>query len=113
MRLLLLVLIALTAFIQYPLWWGRGGWLRVQELEKQIVAQQETVKALEARNNALSAEVQDLVTGVAAVEERARTEMGMVREGEVFVELLTPNQPLPPPYVPPARNSGTARNSTR
>lgn len=105
MRLLLLVLVALTAFIQYPLWWGKGGWLRVQQLEQQITARQEEIRALEARNNALMAEVQDLGTGVDAVEERARTEMGMVRDGEVFVELLRPDQPLPPPFVPPARSS--------
>lgn len=95
MRLLLLILIALTVAIQYALWWGKGGWLRVQELQQQVAVQQETNSALEARNNALLAEVHDLKSGTAAVEERARTELGLIREGEVFVEMLAPGQSVP------------------
>ncbi len=95
MRLLLIVLVLLTAFIQYPLWLGKGGWMRVHQLEQQIAAQNETNEALVARNNALAAEVQDLKSGTQAVEERARGEMGMVKEGEVFVQLLGPNEKQP------------------
>lgn len=95
MRLLLIVLVLLTAFIQYPLWLGKGSWLRVHELQLQIAAQNETNEALVARNNALAAEVQDLKSGIQAVEERARGEMGMVKEGEIFVQLLAPNERQP------------------
>lgn len=95
MRLLLLVLIVLTAVIQYPLWWGKGGWLRVHELQKQVAAQHETNAALVARNDALAAEVQDLKSGSQAIEERARADMGMVKEGEVFVQILAPNEKEP------------------
>jgi len=104
MRLLLLCLIILTALIQYPLWWGKGGWLHVRELEEEIVAQQDVNQALMARNAALAAEVQDLRSGTQAVEERARAEMGMIREGEVFVQMLAPDETEPPRApTPPTR----------
>lgn len=95
MRLLLIVLVLLTAMTQYPLWWGKGGWLRVHELEKKAASQRETNEALVARNNALQAEVQDLKSGKAAIEERARSELGMVKEGEVFVQILAPHEHEP------------------
>ncbi|MYN13634.1 cell division protein FtsB [Pusillimonas sp. TS35] len=95
MRLLLIVLVLLTAIIQYPLWWGKGGWLRVHELEGVVAAQEETNAALLARNNALQAEVQDLKSGTAAVEERARAELGMLKEGEIYVQILPPGKSLP------------------
>ncbi|PLC53799.1 cell division protein FtsB [Pollutimonas nitritireducens] len=95
MRLLLIVLVLLTAITQYPLWWGKGGWLRVQELERKATSQQETNEALVARNNALQAEVQDLKSGKAAIEERARAELGMIKEGEVFVQILAPHENEP------------------
>ena len=87
MRLLLIVLVLLTAMTQYPLWWGKGGWLRVHELQAKQQAQEEANEALTARNNALAAEVQDLTAGTDAIEERARTEMGLVQEDEIFVHL--------------------------
>ncbi len=94
MRLLILVLAALTLAIQYPLWWGKGGWMRVHELQKQVAAQQESTQALAARNNALQAEVHDLKSGSSAIEDRARGELGMIREGEYFVQIL-PAAPRP------------------
>lgn len=87
MRLLLIVLLLLTAITQYPLWWGKGGWQRVRELQARIEAQEEINEALTARNNALAAEVQDLTAGTDAIEERARTEMGLIQEDEIFVHL--------------------------
>lgn len=87
MRLLLIVLLLLTAITQYPLWWGKGGWQRVRELQAKIEAQEEINEALTARNNALAAEVQDLTAGTDAIEERARTEMGLIQEDEIFVHL--------------------------
>jgi len=96
MRLLLICLALLTVLIQYPLWWGKGGWLDVWALQKNIAVQQDNNQALAARNAALQAEVQDLRSGTQAVEERARAEMGMIREGEVFVQILAPNEVEPP-----------------
>jgi len=108
MRLTLLCLAVLTVLIQYPLWWGKGGWLHVRELQEKIAAQQDTNQALMARNAALQAEVQDLRSGTQAVEERARAEMGMIREGEVFVQMLAPNETKPPlSQAPPARRSSS------
>src|SRR5690554_1403655 len=92
MRFYVLVLIALALVIQYQLWWGNGGWARVQELQHKAAEQQEVNQALQARNAALRAEVQDLGSGTDAVEERARGELGMVRDGEVFVEFLPQTQ---------------------
>ncbi|HWK63145.1 MAG TPA: cell division protein FtsB [Eoetvoesiella sp.] len=95
MRLLLLVLVLLTLAVQYPLWWGKGGWFRVHELEEKVAAQRDTNEALLARNNALAAEVQDLKTGTSAVEERARGELGMLKQGETYVQILSPNEKEP------------------
>lgn len=95
MRLLFIVLALLTAITQYPLWLGKGGWMRVQELEKKAASQQETNEALLARNNALQAEVQDLKSGKAAIEERARGELGMIKEGEIYVQILAPHEKEP------------------
>ncbi len=88
MRLFFFILIILTLSIQYPLWWGNGGWTRVKELQAQVAGQKETNDALRARNNALAAEVMDLKTGTQAIEERARAEQGMLKEGEIFVQIL-------------------------
>lgn len=88
MRLLGLILLALTLATQYPLWWGKGGWLRLRDLQAQVQAETDGNQALTARNNALQAEVQDLKTGISAVEERARGELNMIREGEYFVQIL-------------------------
>lgn len=92
MRLIFIVLVMLTAIIQYPLWLGKGGWLRVRELEHMLASQQETNEALLARNAAMQAEVQDLKTGTEAVEERARAELGMIKDGELYVQILSPNE---------------------
>ena len=88
MRWLTLSLAALVILIQYPLWLGKGGWLRVWEVDQQIQAQRVTNEKLRARNAALDAEVRDLKQGVEAIEERARSELGMVRQDEVFFQVL-------------------------
>lgn len=84
MRLLAGALVALIAAIQFPLWFGKGGWLRVWEVDRQLQAQRAHNRALEARNAALAAEVRDLKQGLDAVEERARYELGMIRNDEVL-----------------------------
>lgn len=95
MRLLVVILIALVGLIQYPLWLGKGGWFRVWALQSQVAEQREINEGLRARNAALAAEVQDLQTGTGALEERARGDLGMIREGEVFVHIL-PHDAKPP-----------------
>jgi cell division protein FtsB len=95
MRLVTVVLIVLLGLIQYPLWWGHGGWLRVQELERQLAAQQQKNADLKQRNDRLMGEVQDLEQGTDASEERARYELGMIKDSEIFVQFVAPNQPIP------------------
>lgn len=96
MRLVTVVLIALLALIQYPLWWGHGGWLRVHELRQQLDDQLQKNADEKLRNERTAGEVQDLQSGTAAIEERARYEMGMVKDGEVFVQFVSPNAPAGP-----------------
>ena len=88
MRLLTLVLIVLIVAIQTPLWFGKGGWLRVWELDRQLQAQREQNEKLRARNAALDAEVRDLKQGYDAIEERARSELGMIKQDEVFFQVV-------------------------
>ncbi len=92
MRGLIVVLLALLLMLQYSLWLGRGGVRDVANLKDQITAQEADNAKLEARNTALLAEVMDLKQGMDAIEEIARSEMGMVREGEVFFQVLEPLQ---------------------
>lgn len=89
MRILSLLLMALIGLMQYPLWIGKGGWMRVWEVDRQIRAQREINSKLQIRNAALDAEVRDLKQGFDAVEERARSELGMVRHDEIFFQLLS------------------------
>ena len=100
MRFLALALVLLIALIQNPLWFGKGGWLRVWELDRQVDAQRDTNTQLAARNAALDAEVLDLKKGYDAIEERARSDLGMVKEDEMFFQIL---QPAPLPAALPAK----------
>jgi len=86
-RILALIFIALIVALQYPMWLGKGGWLQVRELDRQLAAQRENNEKLKARNEALDADVRDLKSGFEAIEERARSELGMVRSDEVFFQL--------------------------
>lgn len=87
-RSLPLVFAALTLLLQYPLWLGKGGWLRAWELERQVAAQTSANDGLKRRNAGLEAEVKDLKNGLDAIEERARFELGMVKDNEVFFQVL-------------------------
>ncbi|VXC23277.1 Cell division protein FtsB [Burkholderia sp. 8Y] len=95
MRLVTVVLVLLLVLIQYPLWWGHGGWLRVHELQQQLAQQTDKNTNLKLRNERVQGEVQDLQSGTSAVEERARYEMGMVKDSEVFVQFVAPNSTAP------------------
>jgi cell division protein FtsB len=88
MKPLAAVLAALVLLLQYPLWLGKGGWLRVWDLDRQLEAQKFQNAELRLRNDALDAEVRDLKQGFDALEERARYELGMVGQGEVFFQIV-------------------------
>ena len=87
MRWLTLGLIALLVLLQYPLWLGKGGWLKVWDYDRQLTQQKEANRKLETRNGGLDAEVRDLKQGYEAIEERARFELGMIKQDEVFVQI--------------------------
>lgn len=88
MRWLTLLLALLIAALQYPLWLGKGSWLRVWEVDQKIAAQKDVNLGLKARNSSLEAEVRDLKQGYDAIEERARSELGMIKQDEVFFQVL-------------------------
>ena len=87
MRILFAVLVALIVLIQYPLWFGKGGWLRVWQVANELDEQKAGNHRLEVRNASLAAEVKDLKTGTEAIEERARSELGMIRNDELFFQV--------------------------
>jgi cell division protein FtsB len=105
MRWLSVALVALLVLLQYPLWVGKGGWLRVWDVDRQLQQQKDSNKVLEVRNAGLDAEVRDLKQGYDAIEERARFELGMIRQDEVFVQIpekapaekVTDKAPVKPP----------------
>jgi cell division protein FtsB len=91
MRLIVLCLAALLLLIQYPLWLGKGGWLRAWDLDRQVTVAQKKNEELQARNAKLASEVSDLKDGTGAVEERARLELGMIKDDEIFVQISPAN----------------------
>ena len=88
MKFLTLALVGLIAVLQYPLWMGKGSWMQVFDVDRQLSAQHEANRRLQARNAALDAEVRDLKRGMDAVEERARSELGMIKQDEVFFQIM-------------------------
>lgn len=101
MKALTLIFVILIALLQYPLWLGKGSWLRVWDLSRQVSAQQEKNNALQARNDTLDAEVRDLKSGRAAIEERARSELGMIKQDEVFYQVVDSQPPRQQPDPTP------------
>lgn len=87
-RLLIMVLIALFLVLQYRLWVGEGSWAEVYSLRKEIDNNRTELAQLRQRNSALQAEVDDLKRGIDAIEERARSELGMIKEGEIFYQII-------------------------
>lgn len=88
MKLLTILFVFLIILIQYPLWVSRGGWINVFDLQKKYIKQKEINLNLVKQNDALKAEVNDLKKGTDAIEERARDELGMIKEGEIFFEII-------------------------
>ncbi len=88
MKLIVLILFVLLIWLQYKLWLGDGGIPEVLELEHEIDTVQTEVNRLQERNSALDAEVQDLKKGIEAIEERARSEMGMIKQDETYYQVI-------------------------
>jgi cell division protein FtsB len=88
MKILAGILGVLILLIQYPLWLGKGGWLRAWDMNRQLEVQHVKNKQLETRNAGFAAEVRDLKQGTEAIEERARYELGMIRGDEVFYQIV-------------------------
>lgn len=74
--------------LQYQLWFGNGGLLRAWQLEERVAQQRAENAKLDERNKALEAEVRDLKQGIEAIEERARTDIGMIKKGETFFQVV-------------------------
>ncbi|MDR0529524.1 MAG: cell division protein FtsB [Zoogloeaceae bacterium] len=104
MRPLTLFLLVFFLLLQYPLWFGESGWLKVWEYGQKIERIQEDNSSSRERNAALQAETRDLKSGYEAVEEGARVELGMIREGEVFIP-FTEETPDPDSSESAAENS--------
>jgi len=104
-RILVGILGALILLVQFPLWLGKGGWLRVWEVDRLLDAQRAKNEQLQVRNQALDAEVRDLKQGLDALEERARYELGMVKSDEVFFQIVEKNRGQSPisPQPSPGR----------
>ena len=88
MRLLIGFLLLLLILLQYRLWVGPGSLAEVNNLKHEIDTQRQELVGLRERNRALQAEVDDLRSGRSAIEERARSELGMIKEGEVFYQVI-------------------------
>jgi cell division protein FtsB len=90
MRALLAILIVVLILLQAKMWLGEGGYRDVQRLRERVAEEVQENAVLQERNDQLQAEVDDLREGLDAVEERARSELGMIREGEEFY-LIVPS----------------------
>ncbi len=96
-RVVVYVLVALLLLLQYPLWFGNGSLRALWQLRHEIGAQKTENARLKDRNEALEAEVDDLKQGLGAIEERARSDLGMVKKGETFYQVVEPAKPGPNP----------------
>jgi cell division protein FtsB len=93
MKWLVVALIVLLVILQLTLWFGEGSLAEVWQLRQQVDTQQKENAELRERNAALEAEVSDLKQGLDAIEERARNELGMVKEGERFYQIIEEQVP--------------------
>lgn len=89
-RAITVVLLLMLIGIQWPLWFGKGGWLRVRELERDLSGQNALNEDLRLRNQKLRSEVSSLRDGLDAIEERARYELGMIGNDEIYVQIVSP-----------------------
>jgi len=88
LKLIFAILLVLLIWLQYKLWLGDGGIPEVLDLEQEIDTVQDEVNRLQERNQALGAEVLDLKKGIEAIEERARSELGMIKPNEIYYQVI-------------------------
>lgn len=88
MKILFAILSLMLFGLQLQLWTGEGSWSDVWRMKEAVAGQLDENQQLEARNRALKAEVKDLKTGDAAIEERARSELGMIGKNETFFQII-------------------------
>lgn len=114
MRVAFFIIVALLAAVQVELWFGKGGLPRVMSLRAQVEAQQKINAQDQARNERLAAEVRDLQEGLEMVEEKARTELGMVKPDEIYVQLTSQTAPrMPAASTTPVAPSGSSTPNAR
>ena len=92
MKIIAFVLLVLLIWLQYKIWLQDGGIPEVIQLQQEIKVVKTEVQKLQERNSSLDAEVKDLKKGLDAIEERARSEMGMIKEGEVYYQVIEPEK---------------------
>ena len=90
MKILIAVLILILIGLQYKLWFGDGSLSEVVQLTRELDIQKQKLTELEERNKILEAQVLDLQNGLDAFEEKARNDLGMIKEGETFIQLIPP-----------------------
>ena len=88
MKTLIILLILVLIGLQYKLWFGDGSLSEVVQLSRELEIQKQKLQMLEERNRILEAQVLDLQTGLDAFEEKARNDLGMIKEGETFIQLI-------------------------
>ena len=90
MKIIAFVLLFLLIWLQYKIWLQDGGIPEVIQLQQEVGQVKIEVEQLQERNSSLDAEVKDLKKGLDAIEERARSEMGMIKKGEVYYQVIEP-----------------------
>ena len=88
MKTLITILILVLVGLQYKLWFGDGSLSEVVQLTRELELQKQRLQELEARNRILEAQVLDLQNGLDAFEEKARNDLGMIKQGETFIQLI-------------------------
>jgi cell division protein FtsB len=88
MRIVILTLVLVLGWLQYRLWVGEGSLAEIHALRSDMALQTQEIATLRARNQALAAEVENLKAGNEALEERARTDLGMIKQGEIFLQVI-------------------------
>ena len=88
MKIIAFVLLSLLIWLQYKIWLQDGGIPEVVQLQQEVEEVKTEVQQLQERNSSLDAEVKDLKKGLDAIEERARSEMGMIKQGEVYYQVI-------------------------
>jgi cell division protein FtsB len=92
MKLLVLVLVILLLLLQYKLWFGGSGFQKLVQYQNRIEVLREELRQLRGENSALQVEVDDLKNGLGAIEERARRDLGMIKENETFFLIIEPTE---------------------